>query len=91
MQVGVAGEIVIGLVVGLIVGGLHFSSLSWNTRLFAAGAATKAIALQVGRIAVAVAALIALARLLGLAALLCGGLGFLVARPLLLWRFGALR
>jgi F1F0 ATPase subunit 2 len=91
MQVGVAGEIVIGLVVGLILGGFHFSSLSWNARLFAAGAAGKAIALQVGRIAVAVAALIALARLLGLAALLCGGLGFLVARPLLLWRFGALR
>jgi hypothetical protein len=32
-----------------------------------------------------------LARFLGLAALLCGTLGFLVARPLLLWRFGALR
>ena len=91
MGVGLAGQIVIGLVAGLLVGGFHFSSLSWNTQLFAAGAAGKAIALQVGRVAVAVAALIALARLLGLAALLCGAAGFLVARPLLLWRFGALR
>jgi F1F0 ATPase subunit 2 len=91
MGIGLAGQIVIGLIVGLLLGGFHFSSLSWNTRLFAAGAAGKAIALQMGRIAVAVGALIALARLLGLAALLCGGLGFLLARPLLLWRFGALR
>jgi hypothetical protein len=43
-----------------------------------------------GRIAVAVAVLILLARL-GFTALLCGALGFLVARPLLMWRFGALR
>ena len=91
MGVGLTGQIVIGLIAGLLVGGFHFSSLSWNTRLFAAGAAGKAIALQVGRIVVAVAALMALARLVGLAALLCGALGFLVARPLLLWRFGALR
>ena len=91
MGVGLAGQIVIGLVTGLLVGWFHFSSLSWNTRLFTTGAAGKAIALQMARIAVAVAALILLARLLGLAALLCGALGFLVARPLLLWRFGALR
>jgi F1F0 ATPase subunit 2 len=91
MQVALAGQIVIGLVAGLVIGAFHFGLLEWNTRLFAAGAAGKAIALQMGRIAVAVAALIALARLLGLAALLCGALGFLMARPLLLWRFGALR
>ena len=91
MGVGLAGEIVIGLVTGLLVGWFHFSSLSWNTQLFTTGAAGKAIALQLARIAVAVVALILLARLLGLAALLCGALGFLVARPLLLWRFGALR
>jgi F1F0 ATPase subunit 2 len=91
MQVGVAGQIVIGVIAGLILGGFHFSSLSWNTRLFAVGAAGKAIALQLGRIAVAVAVLITLARLLGLASLLSGAVGFLVARPLLLWRFGALR
>jgi F1F0 ATPase subunit 2 len=90
MDVGLAGQIVIGLIAGLLIGGFHFTSLWWNTRIFAIGAAGKAIALQLGRIAVAVAVLMLLARL-GLAALMCGALGFLVARPLLLWRFGALR
>jgi F1F0 ATPase subunit 2 len=90
MEVGLAGQIVIGLIAGLLIGGFHFASLWWNTRLFTIGAAGKAIALQLGRIAVAVAALTLLARL-GLAALLCGALGLLVARPLLLWRFGESR
>jgi F1F0 ATPase subunit 2 len=90
MTVGLASQLLIGLSTGLLVGAFHFTSLSWNTQLFATGAPGKAIALQLGRIAVAVTALILLARL-GLATLLCGGLGFLVARPLLLWRFGALR
>ena len=91
MGVGLTGQIVIGLIAGAMLGAFHFTSLSWNTRLFTSGAAGKAIALQLGRIVVAVGALILLARFLGLAALLCGTLGFLVARPLLLWRFGALR
>ena len=90
MEVGLAGQIVIGLIVGFLIGVLHFGSLSWNARLFTTGAAGKAIALQMGRIAVAVAVLTLLARL-GFAALLCGGLAVLVARPVLLWRFGALR
>ena len=91
MGVGLTGQIVIGLIAGAVLGAFNFTSLSWNTRLFTSGAAGKAIALQLGRIVVAVGALILLARFLGLAALLCGTLGFLVARPLLLWRFGALR
>lgn len=86
--VGLAGQIVIGLIAGLLVGAFHFSSLWWNTQFFTTGAAGKAVALQLVRIAVAVAVLTLLARMLGLAALLSGGLGFLVARPLLLWRFG---
>ena len=90
MQVGLAGQIVIGLITGLLLGAFHFASLWWNTRLFSTGAAVRAIALQLGRIAVAVGVLTLLARL-GFAALLCGGFGFLVARPLLVWRFGALR
>jgi F1F0 ATPase subunit 2 len=87
---GLAGQIAIGLIAGFLAGVLHFASLWWNARLFTAGAAGKAIALQLGRIAVAVAVLTLLARL-GFAALLCGGLAFLVARPLLVWRFGALK
>jgi F1F0 ATPase subunit 2 len=90
IEVGLAGQIVIGLIVGLLVGAFHFTSLWWNTRYFASGAAGKAIVLQLGRIAVAVAVLTLLARL-GLAALLSGGFAFLVARPLLMWRFGTLR
>jgi F1F0 ATPase subunit 2 len=90
IEVDLAGRIVIGLIVGFLLGAFHFSSLWWNTRFFATGAAGKAIALQLGRIAVAVAVLTLLARL-GLAALLSGVLAFLVARPLLMWRFGALR
>ena len=88
IEAGLAGRIVIGLIAGLLVGAFHFSSLWWNTQFFTTGAAGKAVALQLVRIAVAVAVLTLLARVLGLAALLSGGLGFLVARPLLLWRFG---
>ena len=40
---------------GFLVGVLHFASLWWNTRLFTTGSAGKAIALQLARIAVAVA------------------------------------
>ena len=86
-----AGQIVVGLVSGLAVGAFHFSSLSWNTQFFTMGEAGKAIALQLVRIVVAVAVLTLIARLLGLPALLSGALGFLVARPLLLWRFGVSR
>jgi F1F0 ATPase subunit 2 len=90
MTGGLAGQIGIGLVAGFLAGVLHFASLWWNTRLFAAGAAVKAVALQTGRILVAVAILTLLGRL-GFAALLCGAFAFLLARPLLVWRFGALR
>jgi F1F0 ATPase subunit 2 len=90
ITIGLFGQIVIGLIAGFIAGVLHFASLWWNVRLFTTGAAGKAIALQPGRIAVAVAILVLLARL-GFAALLCGALAFLLARPLMVWRFGALR
>ena len=90
MTGGMAGKIVIGLVAGFFVGVMHFGSLWWNARLFTTGSAGKAIALQLGRIAVAVVVLTLLARL-SFAALLSGGLAFLVARPFMVWRFGALR
>jgi F1F0 ATPase subunit 2 len=90
MTVDLLLQIVVGLIAGFVVGVLHFGSLWWNARLFTSGSAGKAVALQLGRVAAAVVALLFLARL-GFAALLCSAFGFLVARPLLAWRFGALR
>ena len=90
MTGNLAGQVVIGLIAGFLTGVLHFASLWWNARLFTTGSAGKAIALQLGRIAVAVAVLTLLARL-GLAALLSGGVALLVARPFMVWHFGALR
>jgi F1F0 ATPase subunit 2 len=90
MEVGLAGQIVIGLIAGLLIGGFHFASLWWNARLFTTGSAGKAVALQMGRIAVVVAVLTLLARL-GFAALLSAGLAFLVARSFMVWRTGESR
>jgi F1F0 ATPase subunit 2 len=90
MTVGLAVEIAIGLIGGFVTGVLHFASLYWNARLFMSGLAGKAIGLQLARIAVTVGVLVLLARL-GFAALVAGTVAFLVARPLMVWRFGALR
>ena len=87
---GTVAEVVGGFIAGFIVGIPYFASLWWNTQLFTTGSAGKAIAIQLGRIALAVAALILLARL-GLVTLLSAGVGFLVARPLVLRHFGGLR
>jgi F1F0 ATPase subunit 2 len=87
---GFAAQAAVGFMAGLVVGVAYFASLWWNTRLFTTGSSGRAIALQLGRIAAAVAALILLARL-GLVTLLFGALGFLVARFSLLWGFGEQR
>jgi F1F0 ATPase subunit 2 len=87
---GFAAQAAVGFIAGLVVGVAYFASLWWNTRLFTTGSSVKAIALQLGRIAAAVAVLILLARL-GLVTLLFGALGFLVARFSLLWSFGEQR
>jgi F1F0 ATPase subunit 2 len=87
---GIAAQVAIGFLAGFILGVLHFASLWWNTRLFATGSAGKAFVLQLARIAVAVSVLVLLARF-SLVALLSGAVAFLLARPLLLWRFGELR
>ena len=73
----------IGLIAGLIIGLSHFVSLRWNARLFVTGSAATAIALQFGRIAVAVGGLSAL-MLVSLSASLFGALGFLAVRALVL-------
>jgi F1F0 ATPase subunit 2 len=87
---GFAAQAAVGFMAGLVIGVAYFASLWWNTRLFTTGSPGRAIALQLGRIAAAVAALILLARF-SLVALLFGALGFLVARFSLLWGFGEQR
>ena len=87
---GFAAQAAVGLIAGLVVGVAYFASLWWNTRLFTTGSSGRAIALQLGRIAAAVAVLILLARLSPVT-LLFGALGFLVARFPLLWGFGEQR
>ncbi|MOA21539.1 N-ATPase, AtpR subunit [compost metagenome] len=74
-----------GLLVGLLVGTLHFASLALNLRLFSAGRVLPGLALQLLRVGLSVALLAALIRL-GLGALLAGALGLLLARQLTLRR-----
>jgi F1F0 ATPase subunit 2 len=83
-----AAQLGAGFVVGLIIGVVHFASLHWNARLFAAGSAGKAVALQLGRIAVVVATLLLLVLVSPFASLL-GAVGFSLARARLLRPFGA--
>ncbi|MBY4868874.1 hypothetical protein DIE14_13820 [Burkholderia sp. Bp9017] len=73
----------LGVAAGLALGAWHFGSLAWNCRLFAAGRVACALGLQGARIAIAVAVLVALARI-GAAAVVAGALGLLVARAVAL-------
>jgi len=79
LQLPLAAQLGGGLLVGLLVGVMHFSSLAFNLRLFTAGRLLPALALQLLRVGLSVALLAALIRF-GLAALLAGALGLLLAR-----------
>jgi F1F0 ATPase subunit 2 len=83
----VAAQAAVGLIAGFAVGVPYFASLWWSTRLFVTGSAGRAVVLQLGRVGMALAVLLLLARL-SFIALLSGALGFLVARALLLARLG---
>lgn len=85
MQLPLAAQLGVGVLVGALVGALHFASLALNLRLFSAGRVLPALALQLLRVGLSVAALAALINL-GLAALLAGALGLLLARQLTLRR-----
>jgi len=74
-----------GLLVGLLVGWLHFSTLALNLRLFTEGRLAAAIPLQLLRVGLTVGVLASLIRL-GPGALLAGALGLLLARQWRLWR-----
>jgi hypothetical protein len=74
-----AAGLALGLVSGGILGLIHFRTLAWTARLFAAGSVLRAAALQAGRFAVVAAALLGLARL-GAGPLLAGLAGIVLAR-----------
>lgn len=78
----------LGFVAGLVLGAIHFASLRLNTDLFVEGGrAWLAALLLVGRFALLLVVLAALA-LLGALPLLCAALGLLVARSLIIKRMG---
>jgi F1F0 ATPase subunit 2 len=82
-----ARDAAIGVTAGWLAGLVHFSSLWWNTRLLVTERAGKALVVQLARLTLAAGTLAVLAWL-GAVALLAGALGFLLARQLLLRRFG---
>ena len=86
-DLNLARDAAIGVSAGLLAGVVHFSSLWWNTRLLLTQRAGKALALQLARLALAAGVLAALGWL-GAVPLLTGALGFLMARQLMLHRFG---
>jgi F1F0 ATPase subunit 2 len=85
MDLSLVAQLGLGLLAGALVGALHFASLAFNLRLFSAGRVLPALALQLLRLGLSVAALAVLIRF-GLAALLAGALGLLLARQLTLRR-----
>lgn len=76
----------IGLALGLVLGIAHFASLKRVTALYVGGGTPwRAIAFQLGRLALLTAVLTGLA-LMGTVPLLAGALGVLVGRAIVLHR-----
>jgi F1F0 ATPase subunit 2 len=83
--------VVSSFLAGLIVGAVHYGGLWWNVRLFAAGGSVlKALAVQVVRLALIAAALIALVSF-GAMPLLVATLGVISARIVAVRWLGALQ
>jgi F1F0 ATPase subunit 2 len=80
-----AGQMAIGLLVGMLAGLIHFTMLRWNVRLLTAGATGKAIALQLARLGALGAIFFLLARMAPWP-LLGGAAGLLLARHAVLRR-----
>jgi hypothetical protein len=80
LSAGFPGEVLAFAGIGALVGGLHFTTLRWNTRLFlTAGNAWRAVAMQLARMAVTASALFACA-LAGAIPLTAALAGMLLAR-----------
>ena len=74
-----------GFLVGLMAGACHFASLYWNARLFAAGRAGAALALQAIRIMLIAVLFYALAHL-GAFALIAALAGLVLTRAIVIHR-----
>ncbi len=77
-----------GFAAGVVLGLAHFISLRRNASLFATGGAARAFGMQALRFGVLIAGLGGLAYF-GATALLCGALGLLLARAVVLRRHRA--
>jgi F1F0 ATPase subunit 2 len=67
------------LALGALVGTVHFASLQSNVRLFVAGRGARALVVQLARVVISVAVMVAMARF-GAWILVCAALGWLLAR-----------
>ncbi len=79
-------HIALGFGLGIVFGYVHFASLETVTRLFLSGSSLwQSLGLQIARLAVLLALMVALA-LVGAGALLAGLLGVIIARECVLRR-----
>jgi hypothetical protein len=87
----IPAEMIAPALLGLLAGGgfglLFFRLLALNTQLYTAGRVAAATGLHIGRLALAVGLFVLAARL-GAVVLIASLAGFLVARPLILRRYG---
>ncbi len=72
---------------GVLLGLLHFGSLWWNTQSYLSGGVLRALAMQLARFAVLFGVLAGLSTL-GALPLLCGALGLMLGRAILMRRLG---
>ncbi|MFM0649611.1 ATP synthase subunit I [Paraburkholderia bryophila] len=77
-----AAQLPTGLIAGFAAGLVHFSTLHRNVQLLAFGSVGKALAMQIARLGLLLVILFVLAKL-GPWTLLCGTLGVLVARSVI--------
>ena len=84
-QIALIAPSVAALLLGALLGHLHFAALKRTTEMYARGATLPAVALHLGRFAVLIPALVVAAKL-GAGPLLAAALGILLARQRLVRR-----
>jgi F1F0 ATPase subunit 2 len=84
-HLSLTAQVPAGLIAGFAAGLVHFATLRRNVLLLAFGSTGKALAMQLARLGLLLLVLFVLAKL-GPWTLLCGALGVLVARSVVLYR-----